>query len=52
MSEKVFSQIQTPGIADGLRDNSIGLTGSEIGYLLSVARSPDPDPTQCAPKHE
>lgn len=45
MTEKVFSQSEIQAIADALGDTSIGLTGSEIGHLLTVAKIPDPDPS-------
>ena len=44
MTEKVFSQSQIQAIADALGDTTIGLTGTEIGHLLQIARIPDRDP--------
>lgn len=39
-----FSQSQLEAIADALADTSDGLTGSEIGHLLTVCRMADPSP--------
>lgn len=43
-SHPTFSQSQLQAIADALGATDGGLTGSEIGHLLRVARMPDPDP--------
>lgn len=40
----IFSQSQLQAIADALGATEGGLTGSEIGHLLRVARMADPDP--------
>lgn len=39
-----LSQSQMEAIAAALGDTADGLTGSEIGHLLSVARMADPSP--------
>lgn len=41
----VFSQIEVEGIAAALGDTVIGLSGSEIGHILSTLKMADPDPT-------
>lgn len=43
MQQKVFTQAQLEAIADALGDTSDGLTGSEIAYLLAVAKIADLD---------
>lgn len=45
MSNITFTQSQIQSIADALGDTAEGLTGSEIGHLLSTARIVDTDPT-------
>jgi uncharacterized protein (TIGR02391 family) len=42
--EQVFSQSELEAIAAALADTSAGLTGSEIGHILSLLRMKDPDP--------
>jgi uncharacterized protein (TIGR02391 family) len=42
--EKQFSQSELEAIAAALADTSEGLTGSEIGHLLTVLRIADPSP--------
>lgn len=39
-----FSQVQLEAIADALGDTGDGLTGSEIGHLLSMTKIRDTDP--------
>lgn len=41
---KVFNQSQLQAIADALGDTSEGLTGSEIGHLLTTCKMDDPSP--------
>ena len=43
--EQVFSQSEVEVIAVALADTSAGLSGSEIGHILSLLRMKDPDPT-------
>ncbi len=43
--EQVFSQSEVEAIAVALADTSAGLSGSEIGHILSLLRMKDPDPT-------
>lgn len=43
--EKVFTDSELQAIASALADTSEGLTGSEIGYLLSSLGLSDPTPT-------
>jgi uncharacterized protein (TIGR02391 family) len=43
VSAKLFTREQLRAIADALGDTTDGLTGSEIGDLLSEARMADPD---------
>ncbi len=40
----VFSQIEVEGIAAALGDTTTGLSGSEIGHILSTLKMADPDP--------
>ena len=40
-----FSQAQAEAIAGALGDTNAGLTGSEIGHLLTVCGMSDPDPS-------
>src|SRR5436190_20570759 len=42
---KLFTQAQVQAIADALGDTDEGLTGSEIGHRLAVAKIEDVDPT-------
>lgn len=41
----VFSQIEVEGIAGALGDTTLGLTGTEIGHILSTLKMSDPEPT-------
>jgi uncharacterized protein (TIGR02391 family) len=41
---KVFEQMQLQAIADALGDTDLGLTGSEIAYLLRTCKMTDPSP--------
>lgn len=43
--EQVFSQSELEAIAAALADTSEGLTGSEIGHILSSLKMADPTPT-------
>lgn len=43
--EQIFSQSELESIAAGLANTSEGLSGSEIGHILSLLRMKDPDPT-------
>ncbi len=43
--EQVFSQSELEAIAAALADTSEGITGSEIGHILSSLKMADPDPT-------
>lgn len=43
--EQIFSQSELEAIAAALADTSAGLSGSEIGHILSLLRMKDPDPT-------
>jgi len=43
--EKTFSQSELEAIAASLADTSDGLTGSEIGHILSTLKMADPAPT-------
>jgi len=45
MENKLFRQEEIEAISAALGDTSDGLTGSEIGHILSVCRMADPDPT-------
>jgi uncharacterized protein (TIGR02391 family) len=45
MSSPVFTGTQLEAIAAALGDTSSGLTGQEIGFLLSASRISDVDPT-------
>ena len=42
--EKRFSQSELEAIAAALADTSDGLTGSEIGHILSTCKMADPSP--------
>lgn len=43
--EQLFSQSELEAIAAALANTSEGLSGSEIGHILSLLRMKDPDPT-------
>ena len=43
--EQIFSPSELEAIAAALADTSAGLSGSEIGHILSLLRMKDPDPT-------
>ena len=42
--EQLFSQSELEAIAAALANTSEGLSGSEIGHILSLLRMKDPDP--------
>lgn len=43
--EQIFSLSELEAIAAALADTTAGLSGSEIGHILSLLRMKDPDPT-------